>query len=314
MQPLFLVTEPLDQTALDWLSGRAELVCAAPGEDAFEQSLKHAVGLVVRTYTVVDAALLDRAPNLQVVARAGVGLDNIDLDACAKRDITVVNPPQANRQAVVEYVVSVLGHTLRPLPVSLTSGVDLPSWRAHRQAGTVAREMSECTLGILGLGAIGRRVAAVAASIGMRVQHHDLLDIPDSEAAGSTAVSMEVLLKSSDILSIHVDGRASNRGILDAAALEACRADVLLINTARGFVIDELALAALLRARPEMQAVLDVHATEPIDTDNPLLGLPNVWLLPHLASRTQAAQRAMSEVVHQAWNVVSACQGARPSN
>lgn len=305
MQPLFLVTEPLDPTALDWLSDRAEVVCTSPGEDAFEQRLQHATGLVVRTYTLVDAALLDRAPQLQVVARAGVGLDNIDLDACAQRGITVVHTPQANRQAVVEYVVSVLGHALRPLPSSLTTGADLAAWRARRQAGTVAREMSECTLGILGLGAIGRRVAGVAGAIGMRVQHHDLLEIPEAEAAGSTAVSMATLLSTSDILSIHVDGRAENQGLLDAAALEACRADVLLINTARGLVIDESALASVLKARPAMQAVLDVHAVEPIPAESPLLGLTNVWLLPHLASRTDAAQRAMSAVVHQAWDVVA---------
>ena len=303
-----LVTEPIDQDALDWLSQRADIVCAQQGDRAFDAALSNASGLIVRTYTTVDKAVLDHAPNLKVIGRGGVGLDNIDLEACRDRGITVVNTPAANRQAVVEYVTSILGHVLRPLPVTINTPDDLIAWRAQRTAWTVDRQMSDRTLGVLGLGAIGRRVAAVAMAIGMRVIHHDLLEIPPEACGGSTPVSADELFSTSDVLTIHVDGRSRNRGFVGEALLGRLVEGAVLINTSRGFVVDGPALARVLRQRPGVQAVLDVHAVEPIPEGDPLLGLSNAYLLPHLASRTMAAQRAMSWVVRDVWEALgSSC-------
>ena len=297
-----IVTEPLSQEAIDWLSDRATVQQIAVEDPAFNDALEGAAGLIVRTYTTVDRDMLDRAPNLRVVGRAGTGLDNIDVDACRERGIEVVHTPDANRQAVVEYVTSILAACLRPLPPRIDCGCTSAEWTAARRSAITPRQMSECRLGILGLGAIGRRVAEVATAIGLSVQYHDIEEIPPEHRCGGVPVGLDTLLRSSDVLTIHVDGRAGNRHFLSTDQFEKMPPNVLLINTSRGFVVDGEALAAMLHANPDSSAVLDVHEHEPIPADDPLLGVPNATLLPHAASRTAAAQRAMSGVVRGVWN------------
>jgi phosphoglycerate dehydrogenase-like enzyme len=169
--------------------------------------------------------------------------------------------------------------------------------------------MNELVLGILGFGRIGRRVAEVARAIGFTVVFHDLVEIPDVERRGADAVSMDTLLAESDVLTIHVDGRGANHGLIDRGMLGRMKSDAILINTSRGFVIDELALAEWLGANPAALAILDVHATEPFTDADPLLGLPNAHLAPHLASRTTTAMANMSWVVKDVWRVL---QGDTP--
>lgn len=302
-----IVTEPLTQEAIEWLSERALVEQIAVDEAGFDEAIVRATALIVRTYTTVDQDLLDRAPALRVIGRAGTGLDNIDLDACRERNIEVVNTPDANRQAVVEYVVSILATTLRPLPPHIHRGHTDAEWTIARRDAMTSRQMSECRLGILGLGEIGRRVAEVAAAIGFQVQYCDIEEIAAEHRFGATPVDLETLLRTSDVLTVHVDGRASNKHYLSTHQLNQLQPNSLLINTSRGFVIDGEALAAMLVANPDRSAVLDVHEREPISADDPLLCLPNAILLPHSASRTAAAQRAMSWVVQGVWQAV---QGA----
>ncbi len=173
----------------------------------------------------------------------------------------------------------------------------------------ITRNIAECTIGILGLGRIGRRVAEVATAIGARVVYSDLLDIPPEDRGGATPVATESLFAESDVLSVHVDGRASNRVLVGAALLGRMKQNALLINTSRGFVVDNVALAALLERRPGVRAYLDVHDPEPFDTTYPLLGRSNAVLYPHLASRTDRALRAMSWVVR---DVVAVLEGRVP--
>ena len=279
--------------------------CTNVAEPGFAAAMGAASGLVVRTYTIVDAAMLDRSPSLRVVGRAGTGLDNIDLDACRERSIEVVHTPDANRQAVVEYMVSILSNIIRPLPPVVSGGLSGPEWSAARRDAMASRQMNECTLGILGLGRIGKRVAEVAAVIGFKVQFHDVLDIPaEDRCDGLKSVSMEQLLRTSDILTVHVDGRAENRHLLGHRELDQMQDGMTLVNTSRGFILDESALASVLASPHCMQAVLDVHEDEPVPSGSPLLGLANVTLLPHAASRTAAAQRAMSWVVRDVWQTL----------
>jgi D-3-phosphoglycerate dehydrogenase len=193
--------------------------------------------------------------------------------------------------------------------VLLDGPVDKARWSEIREEVCGAWQMNELVFGILGLGRIGRRVAEVARAIGFTVIFHDLLDIPDAERRGADAVSMDSLLAESDVLTIHVDGRRSNHDLIDAAALGAMKSDAIIINTSRGFVIDESALAAWLRDNPTALAILDVHATEPFTDADPLLGLPNAHLAPHLASRTTTAMANMSWVVKDVWRVL---QGEAP--
>jgi D-3-phosphoglycerate dehydrogenase len=165
--------------------------------------------------------------------------------------------------------------------------------------------MNELRLGILGMGRIGRRVAEVARAIGFDVAYHDLAEIPHDQRRGAHAVSAEELFASSDVLTVHIDGRASNRGFVGAGLIERMKADSVFINTSRGFVVDHAALARRLKANPGALAILDVHEPEPIIADNPLLGLENAHLAPHLASRTDAAMEAMSWVVRDVWDAIA---------
>lgn len=272
-------------------------------DPAFTEHLARAAGVVVRTYTQVDETFLNGAPNLKVVGRAGVGLDNIDVNACTARGIEVVHTPDANTQAVVEYVVSILGAAFRPLQ-PMTEGVDASRWAQLRTEAMAPRQLSQITLGILGLGRIGSRMAQVAGAIGMPVQFCDIRDIEVEDRYGAVCVDMETLLHTSDVLSVHVDGRAANRHLLGERELTQVPEHAMLINTSRGFVIDHAALALILTARPAMRAVLDVHDPEPVPRESPLLRQSNAILFPHAASRTHAAQAAMSWVVRDVAQVL----------
>jgi (S)-sulfolactate dehydrogenase len=296
-KPVVLVTEQLTDEAFDWLAERCEAIRAKPGDPAFEAAAAKAEALVVRTYTLVTDVLLSTLPALTVVGRGGVGLDNIDLDACARRDIKVVSTPDANTQAVVEYVTCLLCDALRPR-ATLDRPLPKAEWDELRDGDLVAPwQMNELTLGILGLGRIGRRVADVAKAIGFEVIFNDLRGIPDEERGEAEPVDVETLFRNADVLTIHVDGRPSNRHYVGERLLSRMKPDAILLNTSRGMVIDHDALATWLRESPMRMALLDVHDPEPITDRNPLLGLDNAHLFPHLASRTRTATGNMSWVV-----------------
>lgn len=292
--PLVIVTEPIPDEPAAWLAERARVVNAMPGDAAFERAIAEASALVVRTYTTVDAPLLSRAPTLRAVGRAGVGIDNIDRAACHARNIAVFNTPDANTTAVVEYVFSLIFQRLRPIP-ALTDGVDLRRWEAARIDATAARELNELIIGVIGFGRIGSRVGRIARAFGCGVLFHDL--VPITDPAGCETAPPERVLAEADILTLHVDGRPTNRHLIAAAQLALLKPDATLINTSRGLVIDEAALAAWLAGHTRAAAYLDVHATEPIVPSNPLLRLPNARLYPHAASCTHSAKVRMGWVV-----------------
>ena len=301
-------TEHLHAEAAQWLAARCDLVACAPDDPNFEAELGAADGLIVRTYTIVDEAMLSRAPKLKVVGRAGVGLDNIDLEACKRRCIRVVNTPDANTQAVVEYVIALLCDALRPR-MTLGGPVDAVVWNSLRADTCAARQMSELTLGILGLGRIGCRVAEIATVIGFTVLYNDLI-VPEPACAFASSVPVEELFSQSDVISIHIDARTSNRNFINANLIDRMKSDAVFVNTARGFVVDTAALATFLRANPAAAAHLDVHDSEPFGEDYPLLGLPNAKLYPHLASRTETAMRNMSWVVRDVWAALNSPSGS----
>jgi phosphoglycerate dehydrogenase-like enzyme len=313
MRSKVVISETLDDKCAQWLGKRAEVMWASyQDESAFAAALAEAQGLVVRTYTQVNDALLDLAPNVRVVGRAGVGLDNIDLDACRARGVQVVYTPDANSQAVVEYVFALMLDAFRPRG-AMPDHADAHTFHQLRKT-EIGRQLDQMTLGIVGFGRIGRRVGQVAHAIGMNLKVCDLL--PETELRKAVDypfdfVDHATLYASSDIVTIHVDGRAENRGMLGAAALSQLRPDVLLINAARGMLVNAAALADWAReVAPEGgRAVLDVHDPEPPAADYPLFGVPNVLLLPHIASRTDRALENMSWVVRDVWSVLD---GASP--
>ncbi|MCH8822247.1 MAG: hypothetical protein IH984_01950 [Planctomycetes bacterium] len=307
-QHIVVQSEHLSRPASKWLADRCKLVVCSHDAPEFFDSISNAVGLVVRTYTIVDQKLLDAAPNLKVIGRAGAGLDNIDLAACRNRNIQVVYTPDANTQAVVEYVITLLSNALRPRAI-LSSSIDINDWKYLRAQTCAKRQLSDLTLGILGLGRIGKRLAEVATAIGCTVIYNDLIDIPSDQRFSADPVSLEQLFNDADVVSIHIDGRASNDKFVSSALIKRMKADVVFINTSRGFVIDTLTLAKFLRDHPQALALIDVHEPEPFGSDYPLLGLSNAKLYPHLASRTQAAMENMSWVVN---DVVKVLEGSHP--
>ncbi len=308
--PLVIQTEHLDDEPAKWLAERCRLE-VTPSESArFDELIGVTEGLVIRTYTKVDAALLDRAPRLRCVARAGVGLDNVDLEACAERGVVVVSTPAANTQAVVEYVWAMLLDVLRPR-VFLERAIAPAAWKQLRSELLAPKQLGDLSLGVLGLGRVGCGVARVGLALGMRVRSHDIATFAaDSvqarlEASGAERVGLEALLNQSDVLSVHVDGRRANRGLVGAAELAMCKPSVIIVNTSRGFVIQPLALAEFLVANKSASALLDVHEPEPFDAAYPLLDLPNAHLSPHIAAATATAHRNMSWVVRDLWRVLT---------
>ncbi|MDF1869164.1 MAG: NAD(P)-dependent oxidoreductase [Phycisphaerales bacterium] len=311
--PLVLITEPIAQEPKAWLSERCTIVEMGTDHPEFHSTLARAEGLVVRTYTIVDQSMLDQAPKLKVIARAGVGLDNIDIDACTSRGIRVVNAPHANAMAVVEYMISMLLTTLRPIH-RITNPSDLNNWHQLREDAITPRSIIGTTLGIIGLGYIGSRVARAATGLGMEVHHNDLRTIPETQRQGSTPQSLETLLSKCETISIHVDGRAQNKDLINDDAFALMRPDVVFINASRGFVVDHHAAARFASANPDATLIFDVHHPEPIHTDSPLLGLPNVILTPHIAAATKQAKTEMSWVVRDVVAVLSGQDPAFPAN
>ena len=313
--PKVVITEHLDERSAEWLAQRATVVRRGlEDREAMLRELADAEALIVRTYTRVEATLLEAAPRLKVVGRAGVGLDNIDLEACRGRGVRVVHTPDANTQAVVEYVWGLILDAMRPR-TDLTEPVEPQAFHRLRSE-KVGRQLSDLTVGVLGMGRIGRRVAEVAGALGMRVLCNDLLTRAELQLAQDQSgelVEPEVLWAESDVLTIHVDGRASNRHFVDGQVLGALRSTCLVVNTARGFVVDPGALAAWAKkVQPDGGgAILDVHDPEPPGREYPLFDLPNVRLLPHLASRTDRAMRNMSDVV---LDVVRVLYGEEPKH
>ncbi|MEM9064916.1 MAG: NAD(P)-dependent oxidoreductase [Planctomycetota bacterium] len=298
--PLVIQTEELSPEAAAWLGERCRLEVCGVDDPRFGELVESAGGLIVRTYTTVDDALLDRAPKLRVVGRAGVSLANIDVEACRRRDVAVVHTPDSNTQAVVEYVLALALDATRPR-VFLYEPVDLPNWRDIREEMITPRQLSDMTIGVWGVGRIGSRVSAVFRSIGSRVLGHDIRDVGDVQAE---MVDRDTMLRESDLVTVHIDDRPANKAVMDAEALALLRDHAVVINASRGFVMDTDALADWLREHPAAQAVIDVHEPEPFGADYPLLDLENAHLSPHLASAAKTAKANMSWVVRDVWRVL----------
>jgi phosphoglycerate dehydrogenase-like enzyme len=294
MQPIVIQTENLPQVCSDWLASRCDLHVCPSDSLRFKELLPLAHGLAIRTYTEVNEEMIAAAPNLNVVGRAGAGVDNIDLLACKKHGVTVVHTPDANTESVVEFVLTTMLSRLRNLH-QVTSSLTQKEWNAFRGASMTKKEFTETTLGIIGFGRIGSHLGKMARTLGFNVLFNDLVKI--KEKHGCTQVGIEQLLFESDIVSLHVDGRKENKHLCGADMFRQMKPDGLFINAARGFVVDSYALKDYLTHSPTAQAVLDVHDPEPITNKYPLLHLPNATLYPHIACKTQTASINMGWVV-----------------
>lgn len=247
--------------------------------------------LVVRNRTRVDAALLDAAPHLQVVARAGVGLDNIDLLAADERGVVVVAPFGANAISVAEHTIA--------LALSLTRelGQHDQAVRAGRWERRPGHDLSGRTWGVVGAGATGRAVGRLAAAFGMRVLGYDPYVPPGvAGAAGIELRDLSEVLADADVVSVHLPGSGETRGLLNADAFALMRPGALLISVGRGEVIDESALADALGSGRLAGAGLDVRVQEP-PSPGPLDDLPNVVFTPHVAGITVESQERIAAIL-----------------
>jgi phosphoglycerate dehydrogenase-like enzyme len=304
-QPLVLVTEGSDKTPLAWLKERARVIEAAPDSPEYNAALPDVAGMVVRTYTRVTAALLARCPKLRVVGRGGVGIENIDVHACHARGIEVVYTPDANTLAVGDFVIGYALQLLRPWAFFKEHAYE-PKQFKHLRNTLRGVQFNELTIGILGMGRVGRRVGKIAASgFDMRVIYNDLVDVQAQLQFPATAVDKETLFREADIVSLHVDMRSGNEHLVSTPLLALMKPTAILINTSRGEVLDDAALAVALRAKKIAGAAIDVFDPEPPGADYPLLGLDNVLLTPHLAARTYTAIENMSWVVRDVMEVLN---------
>lgn len=273
--------------APDLVDDRAGLLARVAAADA----------LIVRNRSRVDRELLAAAPRLRAVGRLGVGLDNIDTAACKAAGITVFPATGANSLPVAEYVVATAMVLLRGAYLS-SAEVAAGQWpRARISQG---RETAGKTLGLVGFGGIGQMTARLAHGLGMRVLAHDPALAPDASAWPDSGVGrreLDALLAEADVVSLHVPLVDSTRNLIDATRLARMKPDAVLINTARGGVVDEAALAAALRAGRLGGAALDVFDDEPLRAGSPLAGAPNLILTPHIGGVTRESNERVSSLI-----------------
>jgi D-3-phosphoglycerate dehydrogenase len=300
-----LVKEPIADSGVALLRERFDVDLGVEWDDA---ELAERIGgydaILIRSATKLTADLIGRAERLKVIGRAGVGVDNVDVEAATKRGIIVANAPQSNVITAAEHTVALLLALARNVPqahAALTAG----SWERSKWGGV---ELYEKTLGLLGFGRIGQLVAARAHGFGMRVVAFDpyVSAARFRELGVEKAESPDDLYAQADFISIHLPKTPETRGFLGAEALATCRDGVRIINCARGELVDDEALKAALDSGKVAGAALDVFTKEPV-TDHPLFGYPNVVVTPHLAaSTTEAQDRAGMQTAEQ---VVAALTG-----
>lgn len=303
-----LALEGVTGPALDALAADFRTECASALVDA--AALDDVRALIVRNATQVDGALLERLPRLEVVARAGVGLDNIDVPACSQAGVVVTYAPGENADSTAEHTLA-LALAAAHRVAELDRGVRRGEWRRRH-----GRELAGGVWGVVGFGRIGRRVAALARGIGMTVLATDpAVEAGDAAAAGVELVPLERLLAEALVVSVHVPLTDGARGLIGARALAAMRPEAVLVNTARGGIVDERALADALAAGEIAAAALDVREQEPPAQPDPLAGLENVVLTPHVAALTPEAQeRVLQRVARDVRAVLSGGEAERPVN
>ena len=267
---------------------------ASPAPGSLEAELADADALIVRSATRVIAALLEHATRLRVIGRAGVGVDNIDLDAATRRGILVMNTPGGNAISVAEHTLALLLALARSVP-QLSAAIHAGRWEKSG-AGV---ELRGKTLGLLGLGRVGSEVARRARALEMRILAHDpYISENVAREADVELVPLAELLARADFLSLHAALSPATEGIINAAALAKMKRGARLINTARGELVDEAALAEALRSGHLAGAAMDVFAVEP-PRGSPLVGLPNVIATPHVAGSTEEAQEEVGTLIAQ---------------
>ena len=285
-----LVPDNVHQMAIDILEASTGIRVSAPGKmerAALLEAVSDADTLIIRSGVAADAELIARATNLKAIARAGVGVDNVDLPAATDRGIVVMNTPGGNTISTAEHTLGLMISLSRHIPQGHQS---LAEGRWDRKAFTGV-ELKGKTLGIIGLGRIGQAIATRAQAFEMDVIAHDpYLPPAVAEAAGVPLLDLDDVYARSDYLTLHALVTNETRGMINVRSIAKMKNGIRIINAARGVLIKPADLAAALGSGKVAGAALDVYEQEPPPADHPLIGLPNVVHTPHLAASTVDAQ------------------------
>jgi D-3-phosphoglycerate dehydrogenase len=310
-KPIILLYEPMHEKAVAWLAERAE-VRMAPSLD--EKALLPVVadvhGIIIRANGKVSRRLMQAAPGLKVVGRHGVGVEAIDRAAAAELGIAVVNTPFANDESVAEQCMGMMIALAKRL-VEADRALRGGDWAARYRLTGV--ELQGKTLGLVGFGKIGQRLARMCRfGLDMSIGYYDALAYPQAEAElQAERRSLDDLLSTSDVVSVHVPLVPETQHLIGQAALRAMKPTALLINSARGPVVDQAALVMALQEGWIAGAGLDVFDPEPLPQDSPLLKMDNVVLSPHMAAHTDEALYRMAMVVT---DVMAVLEGRPPDH
>jgi D-3-phosphoglycerate dehydrogenase len=305
----FLVCEPIAKAGFDVLSAAGEVrMASAPDSDTVIAEIGDIDGVLTRGKTSMTRQVMEHAPKLKVIGRHGVGVDNIDLDAATDLGIQVVNTPQATVEGVAEHAVGLM-LALSKRIVFADKQIRVGNFEV-RDAIT-GREMLGRTLGVIGFGRIGQRVAKMCHyGLDMPILYSDIVSVPEMEKAlGARKVDMDEILRTADYISVHVPLIPATRGLIGEAEFAKMRPETMFINTSRGPVVDEAALYKTLVENIKAGAANDVLEQEPASADNPLFALDNIVVTPHIASSTEEAKRGMSLVAE---DIVAVLQGRAP--
>jgi D-3-phosphoglycerate dehydrogenase len=284
-----LVSDPIAEAGLDILRRDPEIEVVVKTDHTPEElrrAIARADALLVRSQTKVAAEVIEAAPLLKVIARAGVGVDNVDVAAATRRGVIVLNSPEGNTIAATEHAIALLLALSRRIPEAHSS-MQKHEWKRSKFVGV---ELYNKVLGIVGVGKIGAEVAKRARAFGMRIVAFDpFIPTEHAEKLGVELVALNDLLARSDYITIHAPLTKDTRGLIGKAQLEKAKPGLRIVNTARGGIIDERALAEAVKAGIVAGAAIDVFEEEP-PKDSPLVGVEGVVLTPHLGASTEEAQ------------------------
>jgi glyoxylate reductase len=283
-----------------------------PPREVLLAEAREAEGLLTLLTDRVDRELLDGAPGLRAVSNMAVGFDNIDVPACTARGILVGNTPGVLTDTTADFAFALLMAAARRV-VEADAFTRAGKWQTWGPGLLLGQDIHHATIGIVGMGQIGQAVARRAHGFAMRILYTDEIPRPEIEAAtGARRAALEELLRESDFVTLHVPLMAETRHLIGAAQLALMKPTAVLINTARGPVVDQRALAAALQAGRPGMAALDVTDPEPIAPDDPLLALPNAIIAPHIASGSRATREQMAEMAVD--NLLAGLRGELPPN
>ena len=308
-----LITDSINQEGVDILNAEEGIEVVVDHSLKGEKLAEH-IGsyhaLITRSGTDVTAGILERAQNLKVIGRAGVGVDNVDIEAASRKGVIVLNAPTGNTLAATEHTLAMMLGAVRRLPFAHSS-LEHGEWDRKKFMGI---QLYKKTLGIVGLGRIGSEVARRALSFDMNLIAYDpYIKREKAEKAGVELVeNLDELFERSDIITFHVPLTDETTNMIGEREFGMMKDKVVLINCARGGIVDEHTLARSLESGKVSMAAVDVFSKEPLPKDSPLLGVPNLIITPHLGANTEEAQKNVSVIIAQ--QVINVLKGRSYEN